>query len=97
MLILQISFAQAMKPLISLVLGGHFSYGLLMQLWPMSGRSAVYMHSSQNNGNLRSFNQALFRYRSVPTYQPKRKAARVHLPDSRWDSSLEHEVERIDK
>jgi hypothetical protein len=41
--------------------------------------------------------QALFRYRSVPTYQPKRKAARVHLPDSRWDSSLKHEVERIDK
>lgn len=38
--------------------------------------------------------QALFRYRRSPTYQPRRKAARVHLPDSRLDSSLEHEVER---
>jgi hypothetical protein len=40
--------------------------------------------------------KALFQYRTEPTYQPKRRAARIDLPDSqiRLDSSLEHVKER---
>jgi hypothetical protein len=60
-----------------------YYYGLLMQLWSMPGRSTVYMHSSQNNGNLRSFNSdsSFCRlYPGIEGYQHTSPSARLHVP-----------------
>ncbi|PKX89549.1 uncharacterized protein P174DRAFT_300531 [Aspergillus novofumigatus IBT 16806] len=98
--ILRISFAQAMKPLISLVLGGHFSYGLFMQLCQcLANQQYTCTAVKTKETHAASIPTAAF-----PGFIPMSKGANIPAqaqgctcPGSRLDSSLEHEVERTGK